>query len=320
MTFSSNVREEIAHHPIGEPCCRVAYLAAILRGAGSLHLTGGGHAHAEIDIGSHAVGRQILTALREEGVMCGVSAYTPERLGLHQRVLMVLAEDAASTRLLRRTGVIDDEGRPRLTVAPSLIARACCQVAVLRGAFAAAGSVSPPGRPAHLEIRTHGADFAALLQSACERQGIPVRLRQRERWAEIMSRRRESVQDLLTVLGAEGAALDVAEDEVVRSARGDANRRANFDNANLTRQVQAARQQTAAIQALSASGDLARLTPVLRDTAQLRLEHPDMTLSELADAAGVSRPTLNGRLRRLVVLAEGAAETAESAAPRRPRP
>ena len=65
MTFSSNVREEIAHAPLAASCCRIAYLAAVLRGAGSLHLTGGGHAHAEIDVGSHAVGRQILTALRE---------------------------------------------------------------------------------------------------------------------------------------------------------------------------------------------------------------------------------------------------------------
>jgi hypothetical protein len=240
--------------------------------------------------------------------MCGVSAYTPERLGLHQRVLMVLAEDDASTRLLRRTGVIDGEGRPLLTVAPSLIARPCCQVAVLRGAFAAAGSVSPPGKPSHFEIRTHGADFAALLATASAELGIPVQSRQRERWAEIFSRRREAVQDLLTVLGAEGAALDVAEDEVVRSARSDANRRVNFDNANLTRQVQAARQQTAAIQALLADGELVRLTPVLRSTAQLRLDHPELTLSELARTAGTSRATLAGRLRRLVELARGQSE------------
>jgi DNA-binding protein WhiA len=317
MTFSSNVREEIAHQPLAGACCRIAYLASILRGAGSLHLTGGGHAHAEIDVGSHAVGRQVLTALREEGVMCGVRAYTPERLGLHQRVLMVLAEDAASTRLLRRTGVLDDDGRPRVTIAPSLAARDCCRVALLRGAFAAAGSVSPPGRAAHLELRTHGADFAEYLADVCGALDIPVRWRQRARWAEVATRRREAVQDLLTVLGAEGAALDVAEDEVVRSARSDANRRANFDNANLTRQVHAARQQAAAIQTLMESGEIDGLTPVLRETAQLRLEYPEMTLTELAEAAGVSRPTLAGRLRRLVELAENATE---AVADRRPRP
>ena len=132
-----------------------------------------------------------------------------------------------------------------------------------------------------------------------------------------MSRRRESVQDLLTVLGAEGAALDVAEDEVVRSARSDANRRANFDNANLTRQVQAVRQQNAAIQTLLATGEFERLSSALRDTAQLRLDYPEMTLTELAHAPGTSRPTLAGRLRRLVELAEG---LEEPGAHRRPRP
>ena len=317
MTFSSNVREEIAHQPITLPCCRIAYLAAILRGAGSLHLTGGGHAHAEIDVGSHAVGRQVLTVLREEGVMCGVRAYTPERLALHQRVEMALAEDEASAKLLRRTGVIDEEGRPRLTVAPSLIARDCCRVAALRGAFAAAGSVSPPGRPAHLEIRTHGADFAELLGSAARALDIPVQVRQRERWAEVVSRRRESIQDLLTVLGAEGAALDVAEDEVVRTARGDANRRANFDNANLTRQVQAARRQVAAINLLLETGQLGGLPGTLRETAQLRLDNPAMTLAEIAEQADVPRPTMAGRLRRLIELAE---ESTAGGADRRPRP
>ena len=103
---------------------------------------------------------------------------------------------------------------------------------------------------------------------------------------------------------AEGSALDVAEDEIVRSAREDANRRANFDTANLSRQVRAAREQLAAIEALSGDGTLAELPEVLRQTAALRLEHPEMTLSELAETAGVSRPTLAGRLRRLVAAAE----------------
>lgn len=308
MTFSSEVREELAHRPVEQPCCRIAYLAAVLRGAGTLHLTGGGHAHAEIDVGSHAVGRQILTVLREEGVTCGVRPYTPERLGQHQRILIVLAEDDASRRVLERAGVIDDGGRPRLEVAPSLAARACCRVALLRGAFAAGGSVAPPGRAAQLEIRTHGAAFAELLARAAGDLGVPMQVRQRERWAEVLLRRREGVQDLLAALGAEGAALDVAEDEVVRSARGDANRRSNFDNANLARQVRAARAQVAAIERLADDGGLAGLPEALRRTAVLRLEHADLTLTELAEAGGVPRPTLAARLRRLVVLADGEPE------------
>ena len=42
MTYASDVREEVAHHPPADDCCRRALLGAALRGAGTLHLTGGG--------------------------------------------------------------------------------------------------------------------------------------------------------------------------------------------------------------------------------------------------------------------------------------
>ena len=308
MTFSSDVREEIAHQPLERSCCRLAYLAAVLRGAGSLHLTGRGHAHAEIDVGSHAVARQILTALRAEDVMCGLRPYTPERLGQHQRVQLVLAEGAASSSLLLRAGVVDAQGSPRLDADPGIARRSCCRVALLRGAFAAAGTVSRPGRPAHLEIRTHGLDFAELLASAAGRLGIALSTRQRERWAEVATRRREAVQDLLAALGADGAALGMAEDDVVRSARNDANRRANFDTANLSRQVRAAREQLAAIAALADADRLASLPEPVRAAAALRAANPEMTLTELADAAGITRAAMASRLRRLVAAAESAVD------------
>ena len=148
------------------------------------------------------------------------------------------------------------------------------------------------------------AAFAGLLADAAGDLGIPLRVRERARWAEVTARRRDAVLDLLVAIGAEGSALDVAEDEIVRSAREDANRRANFDTANLSRQVRAAREQLAAIAALEASGALEGLPPALRETAALRAANPEMALSELAEAAGVARPTLAARLRRIVEAAE----------------
>jgi hypothetical protein len=133
---------------------------------------------------------------------------------------------------------------------------------------------------------------------------IPLRVRERPRWAEVMTRQRGAVQDLLTVIGAESAALDVAEDDVVRSARADANRRANFDTANLSRQVLAARSQLQAIATLHEAGVLSSLPVVLRGTAQLRLDNPELTLAELSIVGNVARPTLAARLRRLIAEAE----------------
>ena len=231
-------------------------------------------------------------------------AYTPERLGASQRVLLVLAEDAASSAALQRAGVIDAAGRPQPFVDDSLLQRSCCRVIALRGAFAVGGSVSPPGRSPSLEMRTHDVAFANVLAKCAASMEIPLRVRERPRWSEVMTRQRGAVQDLLTVIGAEAAALDVAEDDVVRSARADANRRANFDTANLSRQVLAARTQLQAIAILGEAGLLGGLPVALRTTAQLRLDNPELTLAELAFAGNVPRPTLAARLRRLIIEAE----------------
>lgn len=311
MTYASDVREEVAHHPPAADCCRRALLGAALRGAGALHLTGGGHVHAELDVAGHAVGRMLLTLLREEGATCGIRTYRPTRLGAPQRVQLVLADDAASTRALVAAGVVDRVGRP-LPPTDAAVRRACCAASALAGAFAVGGTVSGPGRPALLEIRTHSADHAAVLVACAARLGIETRVRERARWAELMTRRRESVQDLLAAIGAESAALDMAEDDVVRQARGAANRRANFDTANLGRQVAAARRQGRAIALLAADGRLAGLPAPLREAAALRAANPDLPLSELAERGGCARPTLAARLRRIVAIAEDDGASAES--------
>ena len=304
MTYASDVREEVAHHPPTSACCRRALLGAALRGAGTLHLTGAGHVHGELDVAGHAVGRLLLVLLREEGATCGIRTYRPTRLNAPQRVRLVLADDAASTRALAAARVVDFRGRPR---GPdrTITHRACCAASALAGAFAVGGTVSGPGHAALLEIRTHAADHASLLAACAARLGIALRVRERARWAEVMTRRRESVRDLLAAIGAESAALDMVEDEVVRQARGDANRRANFDTANLGRQVDAARRQARAIALLEADGRLAGLPQALRDAAGLRARHPELPLTELAERGDLPRPTLAARLRRLVAVAEG---------------
>jgi len=49
---------------------------------------------------------------------------------------------------------------------------------------------------------------------------------------------------------------------------------------------------------------LERLSPALRQAAQLRLRNPQRSVAELAQRAGMPKPTLHGRLRRLQELAE----------------
>ena len=303
MSFGEEVRAEIAHLEIAE-ACGVALLGGAFRSCGSLHLTGRGRVHGEFDVGGHAVARALVQTVRARGADCEIRQYREERLARRTRFRLVLDGDAAGRELLRQIGVLDAEGRPRPVPARSAVRRGTCRRAYLRGACMVAATFSAPERPSHVEVR--GPDRAAVDEIArlAALEGVPLRVRRRARWWEAYARRREVIVGLLIAIGAEEAALRCEEAEVLLVTREAANRRANFDTANLRKQVAATRRQLAAVAGLRAAGILGGLPGPLREAADLREGLPDLTLAELATAGGIPRPTLAARLRRLVALAE----------------
>jgi DNA-binding protein WhiA len=100
-------------------------------------------------------------------------------------------------------------------------------------------------------------------------------------------------------------ALAIDEHAVVAEARAHANRLANADHANLVRASRAAHAQLQAIRLLGDEGRLARLSPALREIAELRLRHPSLSLRELAAKCRppATKATAHRRLKRLVSLA-----------------
>ena len=101
--------------------------------------------------------------------------------------------------------------------------------------------------------------------------------------------------------------MEVMTAKLERDLRGSVNRRVNCDAANLDKVVAAAQSQIEAIRRLEEAGALAALPRHLQDTARLRVDNPELTLSELAQLCDppVSKSALNHRLRQLMDLARG---------------
>ena len=99
--------------------------------------------------------------------------------------------------------------------------------------------------------------------------------------------------------------MGVMEAKVEKDLRNGVNRRVNCETANLTKVVDASMEQIAAIHRLEEAGKLDELPVKLRQTAELRLENPESTLTELAEMLDppVSKSALNHRMRKLVELA-----------------
>ena len=180
-----------------------------------------------------------------------------------------------------------------------------CRSAFLRGAFLAGGSVSDPSKSYHLELcTTHfnvSRELAALLREA----GFEPKQTTRKSNYITYFKPSETIADFLTALGAPVSAMELINTKLEKHLRGSVNRRVNCDSANLDKAVDAALEQVEAIERYARSRGLDSLPDKLRATAELRLDHPELTLAQLASLSDppVTKSCLNHRLRKLMELA-----------------
>lgn len=178
----------------------------------------------------------------------------------------------------------------------------CCRTAFLRGAFLAGGSVTDPEKRYHLELDTGHAQASREVAALLTEMGFLPHSVRRGGSAVIYFKQSEHIEDLLTTIGAPAAAMDIMTAKVDKEIRNGANRAMNCDMANVNKTIDAALEQKNAIQRLQENGRLERLPEKLRQTALLRLQYPEMSLSQLAEKCDppVTKSCMNHRMRKLL--------------------
>ena len=178
----------------------------------------------------------------------------------------------------------------------------CCRTAFLRGAFLAGGSVTDPEKRYHLELDTGHAQASRAVAALLTEMGFLPHSVRRGGSSVIYFKQSEHIEDLLTTIGAPAAAMDIMTAKVDKEIRNGANRAMNCDMANVNKTIDAALEQKNAIQRLQENGRLERLPEKLRQTALLRLQYPEMSLSQLAEKCDppVTKSCMNHRMRKLL--------------------
>lgn len=268
-SFTDDVKAELVNVQPARPCCQEAELAAIAEAfAGS----GNGTA-VTLRIPRNAVARKVVHLARGAG-------------GQVDTLRKGSTEKRPSYRL-------------RLTLPPGRGSKdACCARAVLRGTFLARGVIGNPAVAYHLEMALP--DGGEMVEAAAARAGIAMKRVARRGRSVYYLKGAEPISRLLRLMGANRAVMRFEHGRIVRDLRGQANRRANSETANVDKQMRAALRQVALARRLKASDRrLTSLPPALRQVVELRLAHPQASLRELAELADLSRPAIANRLRRL---------------------
>ncbi|MBR5620416.1 MAG: DNA-binding protein WhiA, partial [Clostridia bacterium] len=181
----------------------------------------------------------------------------------------------------------------------------CCFASFIRGVFLACGSISSPEKSYHLEFVVPFLKLSNDLFSFLQELGFPPKHIMRKGYHIIYYKDSESIEDLLTLMGATNATLRLIGIKVDKDMRNHVNRRVNFETANIDRSVQAGTQQIDAIRKIERTRGLDSLPQGLQEIAQIRLEHPEATLYELEQLfeGRLSRSGINHRLKRLEQIA-----------------
>ncbi len=178
--------------------------------------------------------------------------------------------------------------------------------AFLRGVFVSCGSVTDPNKEYHLEIVLPENSRSDALRGFIVEHGMAVKSTVRYKSTVLYFKTSEYIEDFLTYIGAGNRALEIMQIKIEKDIRNHANRCVNCDSANLDKTVAASEKSRRDIALIIEQNGLESLPPELRETATLRLDNPESSLSELCalHKSEISRSGLNHRLKKLSKLAE----------------
>ena len=305
MSFTAEVKEELSRVVTPRSCCPRAELSALMRVEGTIHLAGGERFRLEMATETAPVARKAIKLMH--GLYGLKTELTVRRSVLHKtnNYLITVPSQPALPAALTDLGILDEVGGFTYGVPPRLVRKDCCAISYLRGAFLGGGFVADPHGDFHFELTAETEQHARDLVGLMSRFGIEARVTRRRGLFAVYLKGAEPIVTFLALVGAHRALLRTEDVRIIKSMRNDVNRLVNAETANLQKSADAALAQVEDIRYLADLHGLAWLPPALQELAQLRLDHPDVSIRELGEYAQppLSKSAVYHRIRRIESLA-----------------
>jgi len=286
ISFSADVKNELAGLLPARPCCQLSELLGIYFGSrGRLLRRGSDGQAAYFSLLRNAVARKVVRLGRTVGHMEAKyqAVKTKKRMAFFIELSLPQGLQPAFTQAAVR----------------AMPDAACDRKAMLRGLFLGCGSVNAPSSRYHLEFVAPTESWANVISTMANEAGVPAGIMERGGQHVVYVKEGDGIVRLLSLMGASRAVMEFENVRVVRSVSGQVNRRLNFETANIGKAIGSGLRQAAAIERLESAGRLDSLPAALREMAKWRAAYPELNLAELADRMKLSKSAVNHRLRRL---------------------
>ncbi len=274
MSFSSDVKAELARHCSKKRHCLIAELAAMIMFEGRINMQ-----PLELTFGS------------ENPMLLGKYAILMKR-AFHIDISKPLSEEDCKKIIEAIQGLYLD--------------KMCCKRAFLRGAFMATGSMSDPNKSYHFEIVCKTIEQAERLQELMQEFETDAKIVERKNHQVVYLKEGSQIVDMLNVMEAYVSLMNLENVRIIKEVRNSVNRKVNCETANINKTVNAAVKQIADIELIRDTVGLDKLPKPLQEIAAVRLEHPEAPLKELGNYLNppVGKSGINHRLRKIAAFAE----------------
>lgn len=191
--------------------------------------------------------------------------------------------------------------------------KTCCKRAFIRGAFMASGSMTDPNKGYHFEIVCRTPEQAARLQELMREFETDPKVIERKNYYVVYLKEGSQIVDMLNVMEAYVSLMNLENVRILKEMRNSVNRQVNCETANISKTVNAAVKQIADIELIRDTEGLDSLPLPLREMAIVRLEHPEAPLKDLGKYMDppVGKSGINHRLRKLAAVADAIREMHE---------
>lgn len=247
------------------------------------------------------ISSDIFSSLFEKVFHCRISC------GMNERKVgaILYYYDTEDAELIRRVFEKYRITSPERTINSEIIATNSLGV-FTAGVFLACGSVNDPSKEYHLEFTVPQERLSHELSVLLGDISVSARTVIRRGQHIVYIKESESIEDVLTFIGAQQCTLELMNVKIWKDVRNKANRIANCDSANIDKVVKAAMKQIEDIRLIQQTSGLDSLSQELREIAEIRLENNDMSLQEIGESLSVpiSRSGVNHRFKKLAAMAD----------------
>ena len=305
MSFASETKKELTTLEVKD-CCARAELSALIRMNGALSFSNR-ILVVNVQTENAAIARRIYILIKKL-YNVPVELLVRKKMRLKKNNVYIVRLKEKAKEILEDLYILGKNFSFIHEISPELIKKKCCRRSYLRGAFLAGGSVNNPETSSyHLEIFSLYKEHNDSLCEVMNTFYLNSKTLERKKGYITYLKEAEKIAEFLNIVGAHQALLRFEDVRIMRDMRNSVNRLVNCETANLNKTIGAALRQVENIRYIQETVGLDILPEKLREIAELRVEHQDVTLKELGELVSggkISKSGINHRLRKIDEIAE----------------